>query len=278
MSKKKKLKNDQIQHELLAPKRFSDLNEVLDKKGWKKDVLSQHIEAAFCNIGTTYLNLKSHLDLMIKATEIFENIIEEFSVSDLKEAITKGLFYRSYSCFFGASRMVCSGQLTETWILARACIENMLYSFYFANDASTIDVWINRHKDPQVLKKCKRLFLMTNIWNILKEKSPLTEQSIRKHYDMTIDWGAHPNERSLFPNMEASGSGLSLLMFNVDPNLIKATILELIIICLDTFKVGRLIFTKQFEHPNIQIKIQNLQKQSSPLGFEVANQLRKYYK
>ena len=263
-----------------APSRFEEISAELKNAGWGKDKLTQEIEAAFCNIGVSFINLKPYFELLQKADEIFADACELMSWKKLDSFITHSLFCRARGCFFGAVRLSCSGQLTETWILLRALIENSLYGFYIFGNLERAEIWVNRHKSEDSRNNCRDTFAVGKIFRELGERSAGIAQEAHDFYNRSIDWGGHPNERSLFPNIELrqGDSGYALRFVNPEPGLIRATIIATIISASLTFRIFALLFPKVFEHPNLNIKTQNLKQQSVPLMGALVNHLRQLEK
>jgi len=250
-----------------APSTFEEISTKLRDAGWGRDELTQELEQAFCNIGVSYINLKPHFELLRKANEIFIEADRLMSWKELDGFIANSLFGRTIGCFLGAIRLSCSGQLTETWVLLRACIENSLYAFYIYDSLDHAKIWIDRQKNNKSKSKCKNVFRIGDIFNELQKKSPSISKEVKKFYEWTIDWGAHPNERSLFPNIvpKSDGSSYALRVLNADPGLLRATIIYTIKASTLIFKIFALIFPEVFNQPNLNIKIKNLNKDLMPL-------------
>lgn len=250
-----------------APSTFEEISTELENAGWGKDKLTQDIEESFCNIGVSFLDLKPHFELLKKAYEIFYGAGELLNSSTLNGFFAQSLLGRTCSCFLGAVRLSCSGQLTETYMLLRACVENSLYAFYIFDNAEHANIWANRGKDEGSKRKCKSTFVVRNIWGELEKSSRVIEKDARKFYDLTIDWGAHPNEKSLFPNIDRKqdGSGHLLRIHNTDIAFMRATILATIKASLLTFRIFALVFPEVFSQANIDVKVKNLDEQFKTL-------------
>jgi hypothetical protein len=250
-----------------APATFEEISAELRSAGWGRDELTKEIEKAFCNIGVSFLKLKPHFELLQKANEIFVDAFAQMSTNTLESNIAQLLFGRNFGCFLGAVRLSCSGQLAETWVLLRACIENSLYAFYISRNPKHAKIWIDRHKDEASKKKCKDTFKVGSIWAELKTSSATTAKEAKQLYDRAIDWGAHPNERSVFPNIvpKQDGSGLSLHLITSDPTFIRVGVIYTIKTSLLTFRIFALVFPDVFGQPNLQVKMTNLSQQSRPL-------------
>jgi hypothetical protein len=259
-----------------SPSTFEEIAGELKNAGWGRDRLTQEIEAAFCNIGVSFIKLKPYFELLQKADELFADASEIMKWQTLDGFIAHSLFCRARGCFFGAVRLSCSGQLTETWILLRASIENCLYGFYIFGCPERAGIWVNRHNNESSKRKCRKTFAVANIWNELKAKSATTAREARRFYNKAIDWGGHPNERSLFPNVtpKQDGSGYAFRFVNPDPALMRATIIATIICASLTFAISAMVFPDVFGQPNIQVKTQNLKRQSVPLMAQMTEQLK----
>jgi hypothetical protein len=243
-----------------VPYKFKDMLSNLENKGWKKDILTDHIESAFCNIGVSFLQLRPYFNLLIKATEIFREANDLMSYSELDDLISVGLFARTAGCFLGAARLSLSGQQTESWLLLRACIENSLYACYVFGNPELAKIWTDRHKSEEHRNKCKGKFTIKNVFTALEKRSKSIATEARQSYDMTIDFGAHPNERSLFPNLQKKqdGHGFNLNIFNNDIYITRSTLIMLATISSLVFKIFALIFPDVFNQPNLDIKRKNL--------------------
>lgn len=259
-----------------APSTFEEISKDLKTAGWGKDKLTYEIEAAFCNIGVSFINLKPYFELLQKADEVFVDACELMTWKTLDGFITHSLFCRARGCFFGAVRLSCSGQLTETWVLLRALIENSLYGFYILGNPKRAEIWTNRHENEDSRNDCRNTFAIGKIFSELRDRSTAIAQESQDFYNKSIDWGGHPNERSLFPNivLKQDDSGYALRFVNPEPGLIRATIIATIISASLTFRIFALVFPRVFEQPNLNVKAQNLKRQSEPLMGALVNHLR----
>ncbi len=274
---KQRSKGTQIEKSVeKVPSKFSEIESDLERNGWREDTLTKQIENAFCNTGVSFLRLKPYFDLLIKADEIFENAIGLLSYSELDGLISIALFGRAAGCFFGAVRLSCSGQLTETWALLRACLENSLYAFYIHGNPNLTKMWSERHKSETHRKQCKDAFIIKNIWSALEAKSHSIAKEAKDSYETYIDWGAHPNERSIFPNLQIKQdrSGYNLSILNPDPTFMRASLLMIALTASLVFRIFALIFPDEFKQPNLALKISNLNHQIKPLSHVVSDRLR----
>ena len=276
MKSKKRTQRKKRQHSIAAkapkntrtaPSTFEEISVELKNAGWGRDELTKEIEETFCNIGVSFLKLKPHFELLKKAHKIYVDAFAQISTNTLEGNIAHLLFGRNFGCFLGAVRLSSSGQMVETWVMLRACVENSLYAFYIFGSPARATIWVNRHKNEVAKKKCRDTFKVANIWAELKTRSTAIAKEAKQLYDKAIDFGAHPNERSVFTNIvpKQNGSGLSLRLVNADPTFIRTAVIYTIKTSLLTFRIFALVLPEVFEQPNLDIKVQNLKKQAMPL-------------
>jgi hypothetical protein len=174
-------------------------------KGWGTDNLSDFVSKAQHNIYASFNNTEPK-----KAYELLSDVNDAFNLMSInlhypsgQEYILPGmLFIRSHSNYLGALRMSLAGQLPESFMLMRGCLETSLYGLHMFVNPSDAEIWINRHDSVKSLAKVKSTFTIRNVLETLKTKDRSLEESIGKLYDTTIDFGGHPNERAILSMME----------------------------------------------------------------------------
>jgi len=63
------------------------------------------------------------------------------------------------------------------------------------------ELWLRRHDDSDSKKAMKKEFTPTNIRATIETKNQHIEGVFKDLYDRAIDFGAHPNERSVTTNL-----------------------------------------------------------------------------
>ena len=111
------------------------------------------------------------------------------------------MFLRSHSAFRAAVRLALSGQLPEAYAIMRGAIENAMYGLHFDRNYSSIDTWLQRNNDPQTLKKAKDAFKYHTVKSTLSAVDKRTSELASRLYDLAIDQGGHPNQRSLMGSL-----------------------------------------------------------------------------
>ncbi|MNV47054.1 hypothetical protein D3C71_1389090 [compost metagenome] len=130
--------------------------------------------------------------------EIFEHSFEVHPVVGL-------LVMNSYTLVLSAVRQALSGHVVSTYPIARAALESACYAFLIARDEAKADIWINRHNSESALQRCRKTFTAKNAANELRTIDPVMAEYVLAHYDASIDFGAHPNRKSVIEHVEDMG-------------------------------------------------------------------------
>ena len=87
---------------------FADLLDYLIQKDWGGDTLSATLDSLFCNIGKSFIDLKTHFKIL---TQIKTALTEIPSLCEYKNEagmIVLSFTGRVLGCFIGASRLSLS--------------------------------------------------------------------------------------------------------------------------------------------------------------------------
>jgi hypothetical protein len=104
---------------------------------------------------------------------------------------------RTRSTLLAACRHALSGQVGEAYVVLRVCLENALYGLYISGDHQRQQTWLRRHDDETSMNKVKREFTVANVMAHLEAIDKRSAEIAQKLYDTSIDYGGHPNERSI---------------------------------------------------------------------------------
>ncbi|WP_315764520.1 MULTISPECIES: hypothetical protein [unclassified Bradyrhizobium] len=90
------------------------------------------------------------------------------------------------------------GQSPPTFMVVRGCIESASYAFLIGDDQSDGDVWVRREEEPQAVKA---RFTVNRAVQKLTSVDPNLGKLLKSSYDWTIEFGAHPNKRSILDHL-----------------------------------------------------------------------------
>jgi hypothetical protein len=167
---------------------------------WGDDELSEFIETARRNTLATFSNLRPCVQILEGVDLCFRRLTDD--VINPAEWDAAFLLLRCHCSHLASVRLAVSGQVAETYMTLRGCLEAALYGLCIARDPGLSDVWTSRHKDEDGKRAVRARFAVGNLRAVLDRESPTLGAAWSLLYERTIDNGAHPNERSIFPNIE----------------------------------------------------------------------------
>lgn len=173
-------------------------------KNWGKDHFTKFVEEAHFNIIATAVNLKNEYTLIKDIDNVCHAIVDNLNYT--RDWFSGFFFLRLHSSFLGAASLSMSGQIPETFMLLRGCLENALYGFYMSRVSESKEIWLLRHDDEESQKRMKNEFKIRNLFDCLEKENSKIYNITQNLYKKTIDWGAHPNERALSSVLKESES------------------------------------------------------------------------
>ena len=90
----------------------------------------------------------------------------------------------------------------ECYRQCRGTLENAAYAVHIRRDPSLAIVWLNRHQDEAGMKASKKAFQHIAVAASVAAANQDAGERFEDLYQRTIDWGGHPDERSVTGNMK----------------------------------------------------------------------------
>jgi len=239
----------------------AELTNVLSKTKWGKTYLTKFLDSAEKNIRISYVKLKGYFEMFENLGELLKAAVETVGYSDEKSFAIASLLGRVCGNYFAAVRLSTSGQLPECYAQLRVCIENALYAVNIHNDPTLAKVWFDRHLCDKSRKESVKLFRPSDILDKLKQFNQKLGNETARDYEGCIDFGAHPNEKSVTSNLSLSGGKISLDLLNTQKGMFEACLLVCVMCGLDAIRIFNLIYPKEFKGINADQRIQNIQEQ-----------------
>jgi len=161
---------------------------------WGSDPLSQFIQDAIHNTHATFHNLKTWYNKLRDIHITFRAITQNMDGSP--NWFSSFFLFRSHAAFLAGVRLAMSGQVPESYMVLRGCLESALYGLYVTRKPTSKEIWLKRHNDEPSKKKVKQNFKISNLFQVLEIEDKRLYTITRDLYDRTIDYGGHPNERA----------------------------------------------------------------------------------
>lgn len=163
--------------------------------GWGRDKLSAYLEDANGNRFATFFNKRQEYALLSEIDDCFTRIGE--NLINPKGLIEALLLLRSHSAFRTACGCAMAGQATDTYPLIRTTLEYAGYALFVQGDHKAQELWLRRHEGAGALAAVRKHFQSGSIVREIKKKDKELGHIYEGLYNVTIDFGAHPNERSV---------------------------------------------------------------------------------
>jgi hypothetical protein len=238
-----------------------ELRSALEKTKWGKTYLTEFLRSADVNTRITYLNLKGYFEMLENIGDIFKLASDSVGYFDESNFVMALLLGRACGNYFAAVRLSSSGQLAESYVQLRAFIEDALYAFNIHSEHTLAKVWLDRHENDKSRKEAIRLFGPKNILDKLEQVDRKLGQETKSDYEYCIDYGAHPNERSVSSNLNLASGKISLVLLNTNTGIFHVCLLMCVMCGLNAFRIFNLIYPDDFKKFNAEQRMQNIQDQ-----------------
>lgn len=98
--------------------------------------------------------------------------------------------------------LALSGQLLPVFMCLRGSLESALYANAMVGDKDLETIWLSRDRDAGARSKCRKAFTIENIIkHLATAQDAAFAERVMDAYQSTIDFGAHPNSRSVLRSL-----------------------------------------------------------------------------
>jgi hypothetical protein len=174
------------------------------------------------------------------------------------------LFQRCHAAFRAAAGEAMAGQVVECYRQCRGMLENAAYAVHIDRNPPLATVWLNRHQDEAGMKASKNAFKHVSVAQSVIAANGNAGKRFKDLYQCTIDWGGHPNERSVTGNTkmveECDRRVMLAIMLHgdgVELDVALRTVAQCGMVSLELLQV---LFNPKFELLGINAAMRDLQK------------------
>jgi hypothetical protein len=109
------------------------------------------------------------------------------------------LSMNAYMLFLAGVRVAMTGHATAAFPVLRTALESACYGYLIAKKPDLGEVWSNRHKGEAAKKASRRAFgsAVADVAKDVERQQPGGGQWLAEAYDLAIDFGGHPNIKSV---------------------------------------------------------------------------------
>jgi hypothetical protein len=251
-----------------------EIKSALKKTKWGKTFTTDFLQKADDNTRITYRNLPGYFEMLEGVGDIFMTASNVIGYSNLSNYVTLLLLQRACGNYFSSVRLSSSGQLPESYVLLRACVEDGLYAFNVYSEPKSAQIWLDRHENEQSRKDSKKLFQLKVLQDNLIQANQQLGRNIQSDYEWCIDYGAHPNERAITTNLSFTGKKMFLELLNTTEGVFQMCLSMCVTCGLDVIKVFNLIYPDDFKKFNAEQRVDSIHSQFKRIAPEISYKLR----
>lgn len=162
---------------------------------WGADEVSNFLEIAQRNGFGSFVQLRAPFAKITAIDAFYRRFIE--NLNHTREWFAAFFVLRAHSAYLAACRLTVSGQIPESYMVQRGCLENAMYGFHIATRPELRETWLRRHDNEASKRAVKQEFQIGTIFERITLTNAQVAEVAKTLYDRTIDYGAHPNEQAL---------------------------------------------------------------------------------
>jgi len=159
--------------------------------GWGTDGLSAFLKMAGSNQASTFALKKPEYKLLSDIDDAFCRIGN--NLVNPKSILGANMLFRSHAAYRGSCGLCMSGQVAETFVLLRSCLEYAAYGLHIFKNPALGETWLNRNEDAASLKAVRRAFRAIDVQKTVAGAEARLGEVYEQLYERSINFGAHPN-------------------------------------------------------------------------------------
>jgi len=167
---------------------------------WGKDDLTGFFDAARNNQWATFWNKKDDVRKLIDIDSQFVTVSRDWL--NPQSEIAAFMLLRCHAAFRCAAGLAMAGQAPESYVQCRSMMEFAAYSVHVYKNPALGLVWLKRHNDQTAMQATRDAFSFRKVLASVEAANRDAGGRFAKLYQRAIDFGAHPNERSITGNMK----------------------------------------------------------------------------
>jgi hypothetical protein len=194
------------------------------------------------------------------------------NIVDPKPTLVGPFFLRTHYAFKTSAGMSLAGQVVESFVMMRSCLEYAGYALAIFADPkldsirAREEVFIRRHFDAGSLKAQKEEFTMSNVRQAISSLDKGLGEIYKSLYERTINYGAHPNPHGMLSAMTYERDGdksatITTLALTTDPIITTFSMKSVAQVGLTALSIFQRIFAKHFDDLGIPDRIEALRRE-----------------
>ena len=228
--------------------------------GWGADDLGKFLDTSRHNVLASYVQLAGPYRRLRDIDKAYRSMVEH--MLNPRPVLAALLFLKAHSSFLASANLGLAGQRAEAHMTMRGCLESALYGLYVAKHENLQEVWLRRSETPDWRKRAREAFTIKRVMACLLKADEKTHHMTKSLYDLTIDFGAHPNEGSLATALDVQRSegrvAFEVAYLGADKPVMYATLRVTAQVGLASLKVFGNVFPERYRLIGLDREIDRL--------------------
>jgi hypothetical protein len=166
---------------------------------WGEDSLTKFWDAARCNQFGNFVQ-KPIFRKLVAIDALFAKISDGWL--NPADEIGAMLLLRCHSAFRAAAALASAGQVTESFVMNRSVLEFAAYALHLHRNADVRMIWLNRHRSKEDMEASRKTLSHNKVRKSIEAANRHAAERFEKLYQWAIDFGGHPNQRSVTGSMK----------------------------------------------------------------------------
>jgi hypothetical protein len=167
--------------------------------GWGTDELSKFWDSARSNQFGTFARKRSAYERFVEIDREFVRVSKGWI--NPQSELAAMLLLRCHSAYRTAAGHAAAGQAVESYVMDRAMLEFAAYAPHIFREPDLGIVWLNRHRDEASREAARNAFSHRKVYAAVTATNRQAGERFEMLYERAIDFGGHPNVRSVTGSM-----------------------------------------------------------------------------
>jgi hypothetical protein len=179
--------------------------------------------------------------------------------------MTGVLLLRCQYAYKAAAGMALAGQVVETFVMQRSCLEYAGYALAIFKNPSLQEVFMSRHVSVEGMKAQKDKFRISEVKKVIVGFDARLAEPFQEFYERSIDFGGHPNPHATMSAIEIGREGsdgtVLTLALSTEPKVLLHAMKSVAQVGLTTLFIFQHIFGAKFELLGINAEMNALRRE-----------------
>lgn len=229
---------------------------------WGQDDLAKFLDNSRHNVFASYVQLHGPYRRLRDIDATYRTMAA--NLLNARPVLSALLFLKTHASFLASAHLALAGQRAEAHMTMRGCLESALYGLFVAKRPDVQEIWLRRSETNDTKAKAREAFKIGPVFKSLQKADVKTHHMAKSLYDITIDYGAHPNEGSLSTALDVQRkpgrTEFQLAYLSADRPVMLATLRVTSQVGLCALKVMGNVFPERYKLLGLDDRINKLMK------------------